>query len=194
MIGEGGAVFVQDVGARLLHFPVDLNAGGLNDKAHGLGDLRTDAVPRYKSDGMPHSTASFPCFLKWSTSPPSARILTMAGGSGANFNSIPLVRFSMTPPAKSTSSSSPASTLSVSQTSTGRPTLIALRKKIRAKDLAKTALTPAILIIRGACSRLDPRPKLRPPTTKSPGDILAAKSGSASSRTCFASSGRLVRR
>ena len=48
----------------------------------------------------------------------------------------------------------------------------------------------AILIIVGACSRLEPSPKLRPPTTQSHGFTFAANSGSASSSTCFASSGR----
>ena len=40
---------------------------------------------------------------------------------------------------------------------------MALRKKMRANDLARIALTPDILMTRGACSRLEPRPKLDPP-------------------------------
>ena len=66
---------------------------------------------------------------------------------------------------------------SVSHCSTGRPTLMALRKKMRAKLCASTAPTPASLMMRGACSRLEPRPKLRPPTTKSPGRISRGELG-----------------
>ena len=44
----------------------------------------------------------------------------------------------------------------------GRPMLIAFRKKIRANDGAMTATTPASRIASAACSRDDPQPKFLP--------------------------------
>ncbi len=118
----------------------------------------------------------------------------MTSGILPKVSSVPLVRSLTFPAAKSTSSSSPSLILSVSHISTGSPRLIALRKKILATLFASMALTPAILITSGACSRDDPSPKLLPPTTKSPSFTFFAKLTSASSRTCWASSGRLLRR
>ena len=46
--------------------------------------------------------------------------------------------------------------------------LIALRKKMRAKESATTSEMPAPRIATGAISRDDPQPKLDPPTRMSP--------------------------
>ena len=70
----------------------------------------------------------------------------------------------------------------------GSPTLIALRKKIRANDAAMTHETPDPRIASGACSRDDPQPKFSPPTITSPFDIFDTNAGSASSMQCFPSS------
>ena len=56
--------------------------------------------------------------------------------------------------------------------------LMALRKKILAKDFAMTACTPSAFKTPGACSLEEPQPKFSPPTTKSPGFTFFAKSGS----------------
>ena len=64
------------------------------------------------------------------------------------------------------------------QTIAGRPMLMALRKKILAKDFAMTACTPSAFKTPGACSLEEPQPKFSPPTTKSPGFTFFAKSGS----------------
>lgn len=74
------------------------------------------------------------------------------------------------------------------------PIFIAFRKKFSAKDFARTARTPAIFMICGACSREDPSPKLLPATTKSPLFMREAKVSSASSSTCFANSFKSERR
>ena len=75
---------------------------------------------------------------------------------------------------------SPSSTASGRslQTIAGRPMLMALRKKILAKDFAMTACTPSAFKTPGACSLEEPQPKFSPPTTKSPGFTFFAKSGS----------------
>ena len=44
-----------------------------------------------------------------------------------------------------------------------------------------THFTPQDLMARGACSRLEPQPKLGPATTMSPASTVEAKSGSMSS-------------
>ena len=53
--------------------------------------------------------------------------------------------------------------------------------RLRAKVAAITQDTPAVLMARGACSRLEPQPKLAPPTMMSPGWTFFTKSGSMSS-------------
>jgi len=69
--------------------------------------------------------------------------------------------------------------------------LIALRKKIRAKNGAMTHETPAALSAMAAKSRLDPDPKLRPATTTSPGRTRSMNVGSAPSITCLEASASL---
>ena len=57
---------------------------------------------------------------------------------------------------------------------------------MRAKDRATTADTPASFNARGACSREEPLPKLRPATIMSPFWTFSAKCGSRPSMTCCA--------
>src|SRR3990172_1862868 len=70
----------------------------------------------------------------------------------------------------------------------GRPMLMALRKKMRAKELATTAETPAALMLIGATWGEEPQPKLDSATMTSPRRIRRTKLGSASSMQCLASS------
>src|SRR5690349_11612531 len=58
------------------------------------------------------------------------------------------------------------------------PTLMQLRVKMRPKLGATTAAMPASFIAAAASSRLEPQPKLRPPTIMSPRRTLTANSAS----------------
>src|ERR671921_1617211 len=57
-----------------------------------------------------------------------------------------------------------------------------------AKLCARIALIPVWERAIGACSRLEPQPKLLPATRKSPCDTFSGKLGSIPSIACFASS------
>src|SRR2546430_3591362 len=90
--------------------------------------------------------------------------------------------------AMSTSITSPAFTFrrNPGHSSTGSPRLIEFRKKIRANELARIADTPSVFSAIGACSRLDPHPKLSPATMRSPTWTLLAQAGSTASKACVA--------
>jgi hypothetical protein len=85
------------------------------------------------------------------------------------WGSLPLPA-SIVPVSGSTLTESPAASASAASghSRTGRPMLIEFLRNIRAKDFAITHEIPAPLMATGACSRLEPRPKFLPPTTKSP--------------------------
>ncbi len=78
---------------------------------------------------------------------------------------------------------------------TGRPTLTAFLKKMRANDSATTATTPpASRRATTACSRDDPQPMFLPATMTDP-RMRPASVGSRSSKTCSAQTERsFVRR
>lgn len=65
---------------------------------------------------------------------------------------VPLTVTAAVPPAKCTSISSPASTLRYRISRTGSPRSMAFLKKMWATDLARTALTPDILMTNVACA------------------------------------------
>ena len=59
-------------------------------------------------------------------------------------------------------------------------------KKVRAKNSAKTALTPVARMALGAIALPEEQPKFRPATMRSPGCTFCGNSGLADSRTCRA--------
>lgn len=88
--------------------------------------------------------------------PPSPGISSIACGILLNVSRFPLIVTAAVPPAKCTSISSPASTLRYHIFRTGSLRFMAFLKKMWATGLARTALTPDILMTSGACSRLEP--------------------------------------
>ena len=85
-----------------------------------------------------------------------------------------MVSLVMRPVSKSTDTWSPSEmpALAAGHSRMGRPMLMELRKKMRAKLAAITQLTPLALMAMGACSREEPQPKLTPATITSPGFTL----------------------
>ncbi len=159
------------------HLPQDGHAGGSDDGLERRGQLGAGAVAGDEGHRVGHrvlappsGSAKPPCFLTCATRPPSVEDgdhhrRQWDEGDRRRRSSGRAPRRRRGRPRSSSCSPMPP----VSHCSTGSPTLMALRKKIRAKLWARTAPAPASLMMRGACSRLEPRPKLRPPTTKSPG-------------------------
>src|SRR5207247_5341625 len=70
---------------------------------------------------------------------------------------------------------------------------ISFRKKMRANEFARIAEMPSVFTATGACSRLEPQPKLAPATIMSPGRTFFAQVGSTASNACSANTFGSVR-
>src|SRR5439155_343576 len=123
----------------------------------------------------------------FATRPPASRISSTFGGSALKRSTPPSGRWT-SPFAMSTSITSPVLTFrrNPGHSSTGSPRLIEFRKKIRANELARIADTPSVFSAIGACSRLDPHPKLSPATIRSPAWTPLAQAGLTASKACAA--------
>ncbi len=64
--------------------------------------------------------------------------------------------------------------------------MIAFRKKMRANEFARIEEMPSVFRATGACSRLEPQPKLAPATIMSPACTFFAHVGSTASNACSA--------
>src|SRR5690606_191295 len=58
VVGKGRAVLLHLFRARVVHFPLDLDAGGINGKARRFRKLGTDAVAGDQGDSVLHAAAS----------------------------------------------------------------------------------------------------------------------------------------
>src|SRR5437773_2740230 len=158
-----------------------------------LGGHRPARLPSHSSDGAGshldagHVRRGARSARIFATRPPASRISSTFGGSALKRSTPPSGRWT-SPFAMSTSITSPALTFrrNPGHSSTGSPRLIEFRKKIRANELARIADTPSVFSAIGACSRLDPHPKLSPATMRSPAWTPLAQAELTASKACAA--------
>src|SRR5208283_4378490 len=161
----------------------EIPAQGIDPVATGSGGGDPDDLAVLREDHR--------CALQYSTRPPARRISCIRGDNGRIVCRSPPV--STQPPDRSNITGLPSSQAR-SDSMSGSPILIAFRKKIRAKDGAMTATTPASRRARAACSLEEPHPKFLPATITAPLS-RGASAGSRSSNTWVAQMLRsLVRR